>query len=309
VKTGIEYFFFSLATRLAGMLSYSSMTRLGALAGALVFRLTPVRKRVVFDNLSHAFPEKTEAGLRAIALGAYRNYGTAIFTLLWCRNRPEEELRRTVHLRNREVLDRFLHEHRAFILLSGHFGSWELITQAVRLHVGRPFTIIVQTQRNRRVDALVNSVRCRFGNTVVPMGPSSARELLRVLKEGGTIAALADQSAARESLYVPYFGRPVAAHRGIAALSLRAGAPILMHFLIRRPDRTFDVVFEEVPSADLTGYSEENILELTRRHTAMLERYVRLHPDHWLWMHKRWKHTAWHEQMQEAPAGEADSSP
>ena len=41
--------------------------------------------------------------------------------------------------------------------------------------------------------------------------------------------------------------------------------------------------------------SEENIVELTRRHTAILERYIRNYPDHWLWMHKRWKHTEFYE--------------
>jgi KDO2-lipid IV(A) lauroyltransferase len=123
-----------------------------------------------------------------------------------------------------------------------------------------------------------------------------------VLKEGGIVAALADQSAARESIYVPFFGRPVAAHRGIAALSLHTGAPILMHFLIRQPDDTYAVAFEEIPTADLDGYTEENVLELTRRHTAVLERYVRAHPDHWLWMHKRWKHTAYHQEVQDQTA-------
>lgn len=280
------------AARVTALFRFPAIARIGAFAGSLVFFLTPVRKRVVFDNLAHAFPEKSAGERRRIAHGAYRNYGTSVFTMLWCRNRSEAELKRTVRLPERDVLDRYLHDRRGFILLAGHFGCWELIPHAVRLHLGRPFAAIVQVQRNRRIDAVVNGIRTQWGNETVPMGPSSARELLRVLKQGGIVLALADQSAARESIYVPFFSRPAATHRGVAALSLRTGAPILMHFLVRRADDTYDVVFEPIPSADLDGYNEANILELTRRHTALLERYVRMYPDHWLWMHKRWKHTA-----------------
>lgn len=211
-----------------------------------------------------------------------------------------------MRIADRTLLDRYLLDRRGFILLSGHFGAWELIVQGVRAHIGRPLATIVQAQRNRRIDAVIDGIRCQFGNTTVRMGPSSARELLKILHGGGIVAALADQSAARESIYVPFFGRPVAAHRGIAALSLRTGAPILMLFLLRSSDGCYDVRFEEVPSADLPGSTEENVLELTRRHTAVLERYVRNHPDHWLWMHKRWKHTAYHQEqldLSTSPAG------
>jgi KDO2-lipid IV(A) lauroyltransferase len=308
MKEWIEYVAFMLAVRLAGMFGFPAIARVGAFAGMLVFRFTPIRKRVAYDNLRHAFPASSRDELRRIALGAYRNYGTSVFTLLWCRNRSEAELLPTVHVKNRELLDRYLHDRRGFILLSAHFGCWELITQAVRLHLGRPTALIVQTQRNARIDRVIVAIRGQAGNTTIPMGPASARESLRVLKEGGIITALADQSAARESVYVPFFGRPAATHRGVAALSLRTGAPILMHLLIRRPDDLYDIVFEEIPSADLDGYTDENILELTRRHTAMLERYVRQYPDHWLWMHKRWKHTAYHEEHQEKAAAAAGAS-
>ena len=59
----------------------------------------------------------------------------------------------------------------------------------------------------------------------------------------------------------------------------------------RLADGTYEVILEEIPTSDLVGNSEENIKELTRRHTSLLEQYIRQLPDHWLWMHRRWKHT------------------
>jgi KDO2-lipid IV(A) lauroyltransferase len=126
------------------------------------------------------------------------------------------------------------------------------------------------------------------------MGPS-VREVLRALAEGKVIIILGDQSGPRESVFIPFFARPSATHRGAAAFALRAGAPIVMVLLMRRDDGMYDAVFERVDAHGLSGDREAQIVELTARHTAVLERNIRERPDHWLWMHKRWKHTPEYE--------------
>jgi KDO2-lipid IV(A) lauroyltransferase len=102
---------------------------------------------------------------------------------------------------------------------------------------------------------------------------------------------LADQSAPRERIYIDFFGRPAATFEGPAVFALRAGAPIIMAFLIRQKNNSYEMVFEEIPTSDLNEATEENIRELTQRHVKVLERFVAEYPGHWLWLHKRWKHT------------------
>jgi len=109
-------------------------------------------------------------------------------------------------------------------------------------------------------------------------------------------------------VFVDFFGRPSATHRGPAVFSLRNNTPILMIFLVRRSDGTYDALFEEVDRNGLEAYTEQNILELTRRHTALAEKYIRRYPDHWLWMHKRWKHTPYFEAHQQAADKMADTT-
>jgi KDO2-lipid IV(A) lauroyltransferase len=149
---------------------------------------------------------------------------------------------------------------------------------------------IAQPQRNRYIDAIITANRNRFGSSTVTMH-QSVRAVVTLLRQGKIVGMLGDQSGPRESVYIDFFGRPAATHRGAAAFSLKHDAPIVMFFLIRQPDGTYKALFEEVDRSGLSQYTEENIVELTRRHTAVLERYVRTYPDHWLWMHKRWKHT------------------
>ncbi len=304
----IEYYSFRSLHVIARLLPYRLVGKTGAALGSIVFHLTGFRKQITMDNLAHAFPELSEQQRRAIALGAFRNYGTALLEMLWVGSQSESSLLRTVYVTNRDVFDKHQQASRGVIILSAHFGGWESLPQGLRLQLGKPFTMIVQRQRNKRVDAFIDSTRSRWGNITVPMGPTSAKEILRALRDGGVTLVLGDQSAPKESVFVDFFGRPAATHRGAAAFCLRTGCPIIMALLVRSADGTYTTTLEEVDRAGLEGYSEENITELTRRHTQVLEKWIRRYPDHWLWMHKRWKHTPSQEERDAVEEGHDEAA-
>ncbi|HEX9006807.1 MAG TPA: lysophospholipid acyltransferase family protein [Bacteroidota bacterium] len=303
MKTWTEYAFFMLFRALARRLSLRTAGRVGAVLGGLVFRLTPVRKKVTLDNLALAFPEKSAAERRMIALGAFRNYGSAIFEMFRIGRSTDEELRGAVRWVNAGVPCAAYARGKGIIMLSAHFGSWELVLPAIKLSFGWPVMAIVQQQRNARINLVVDAQRRRFVDTTIPMA-RAVREVLRGLREKQALVILGDQSGSKESLFIPFFGRPAATHRGAAAFALRSGAPLVL-FLVVRAAAGYEICCEEIDYADIAGYTEDHIVELTRRHAAVLERFIRAHPDHWLWQHKRWKHTAFyearHDQGQSAP--------
>jgi KDO2-lipid IV(A) lauroyltransferase len=290
MKELIEYIPLRLLGWLAGRLQFKTAGKVGAALGSAAFRLSIRRKHIALDNLSKAFPDLTPGDVRAIALGAFRNYGTAVLEFLWSDGQPADVLLKTARIADYRVVQKYCSNRRAVIFLSAHFGGWELLLKPVRLYLGRPMTSIVQHQRNKRIDRFVDRIRCQFDNSTVPMG-IGAREVLKALKEGGAILMLGDQSGSKESLFIDFFGRPAATHRGAAAFSLKTNTPIVMVLLLRQADGTYEIIFEEVDRTGLDDRTEENVIELTRRHTALLERYIRMRPDHWLWMHRRWKHT------------------
>jgi len=300
----LEYAAFRLLAALVSRLPYRLADAFGSLMGSAVLFLTGYRKAVTFDNLVRAFPEKTIGEIREIARGAYRNYGRSILEMLWAGGQESAVLKEKIHPQNIRILHEALNEGRGVILMSAHFGSWEFLLNGVKLHIPAPIIAIAQRQRNERIDAMIDARRRRFDVTTVPMGPS-VREVLKGLQSGKVVLILGDQSGPRESVFIPFFGRPSATHRGAAAFALRSGAPIVMVFLMRRDDGTHDAIFERVPTDGLSGEREAQIVELTKRHTAVLERYIRMRPDHWLWMHKRWKHTPGYEQHHVAGPHEA----
>lgn len=300
LKSLIEYAFFLPVNAVARRLSFRGAIALGSALGATGYYLARYRRGITLDNLRRAFPGASEEEIRRIAVGAYRGYGRALVEMLWAGGASAEELKRTMHLVNPELARSALSAGKGLILLSGHFGSWECIVNSISLHLGVPIVAIAQPLRNRFVDAVISANRNRFGSGTVTMH-QSVREVMKLLRAGNTVGMLGDQSGPKESVFIDFFGRPAATHRGAAAFSLKCDAPIVMFFVIREGDGSYRTVFEPVDRSGLRGSSEENIVELTKRHTAVLERYIRQYPDHWLWMHRRWKHTAFYESQSGEP--------
>lgn len=290
MKHRLEFVLFLGLRRIVLALPLRWAQQFGAFLGAVVYYLVSRRRKIAIDNLYHAFPDASDAERVRIAKGSFRNYGIVLIELLWFPRLTDERLRRLVHLKNINLMLDGHKRGKGMVMLSGHFGNWELIAFSAAYLTGLPFTIIVQTQSNPYVDEVVNRHRCLRGNRVVPM-ESAVREMLSTLHRGDIVAIAPDQSGPIEGVFVDFFGRSVATHQGPAAFALRTGAPMQIGFCIRQHDGTYNATIEEVPMDDLTEYTEENVRELTMRHTAILERYIRQYPDHWLWMHRRWKHT------------------
>jgi len=284
----IEYLFFSLLRGIVLLLPLSAARRLGKLIGISGYMLLKSRRLIALDNLKHAFPEKSDSELRVIAKGSFRNFGISMAELLWFPRMTDDMLKKTLQSDNYHKVKDAAAKGKGLIVLSGHFGNWELIASGMARLNSLPFTIIVQRQSNRLIDAVINRHRCMYGNRVVPMG-ISVREILTTLQAGGVIAIAPDQSAPREGVYVNFFGRQVATHQGPAVFALRCGSPILLGFLVRQENGSYRSFIEEIKYGDLNRSGSEAVLELTQRHTACLEDYIRRYPDHWLWMHRRWK--------------------
>lgn len=285
----VEYFLFELTGSVVRLLPLQTVQRLGAWMGEKFSTLLGFRRGVTLDNLHKAYPEKSESELNAIATGAYRNIGTTFFELMWFPRLTRQRIGDLVRIEGLEFIREAKARGRGIILLTAHFGNWELLAAATSLAVGSPVLIVVKPQANPLVDKEVNRWRTLFGNSVVPMGVS-VREILRALHNGDVVGIVADQSAPMENIAVEFFGRMVPTHLGPAVFCLKTGAALFNGVAVRQPDGTYCARFDEVPTSDLGGYSEESVAELTRRHVKMSEELIRAHPDQWMWMHKRWKH-------------------
>ncbi len=291
LRHAAEFVAFEILASLVLLLPLSGARWLGCRLGRFTFDVLGYRKDVTLGNLRRAFPEKSDDELRRIARGAYENVAMSLFELLWFPRMSPDRLRSLVHFDKPELVREAYQKGRGVLLLTAHFGNWELLAQCIIVVFGFPVSVIVKTQANRFVDVRINKRRTRLGNKIIPM-ETSLREVLRSLREKEAVGLVADQAAPKENVPVEFFGTMVPTHQGPSVFSLKMGSPIVAIFSVRRSDGSYDMHVFPVPSDDLKGYNVANATELTRRHVKITEDIIRQFPDQWMWMHKRWKHVA-----------------
>jgi Kdo2-lipid IVA lauroyltransferase/acyltransferase len=239
------------------------------LVAALGYRLAGRQRRAGMRNLRMAMPELSDRERLAILRGSFSSLGRLLVGF--------------------EHYETAVKRGQGVIFLTGHFGSWELSCFAHSLH-GHPMKFVVREIDNARVERLIGSYRERAGNTPIEKRHAS-RDILRALRNNETIGILVDQNTTRdEGVFVDFFGIPAATTPAIATLALRTGAAVVPGFLIwDRKTRKHRLHFDPPMELITTGDPARDILENTRACNAVLERMIRLYPDQWLWIHRRWK--------------------
>jgi len=285
----IEYIVFRSFSFIIRLLPLRLIQKSGIILGRLAYPLLKSRREVALRNLHNAFPEMVNQKREQIALHSFQNISTTFIELPWLQNMTKETIKQKVCIDNLELIEQLLAKKKGIVFLSAHFGNWELAVQAIVAYTGIPVSAIAKPQSNARVDYIINQWRELFGVKVVPMGVS-VREILRTLQQGGIIALVADQTAPKESVSVEFFGRQVPTFQGPSVFCLKTGAPIVLGCTVRQKNGNYKMHLVHVPSDDLVGFSDENVLELTQRQVRKTEEIIRQYPEQWMWMHKRWKH-------------------
>ncbi|MNT30363.1 lipid A biosynthesis lauroyl acyltransferase [compost metagenome] len=124
--------------------------------------------------------------------------------------------------------------------------------------------------------------------------------MLRALGRNEALGLLADQHGEAQDAIVTFFGHPVSAPTGPFFFARRTGASVVPVFAVRQPDDRHVIHIE--PALALTGDDERD----AQAYYAVLERYIRAHPDHWLWVHDRW---AREHELTRAPRALPDEVP
>jgi|LSQX01.3.fsa_nt_gb KDO2-lipid IV(A) lauroyltransferase len=271
-------------------LSIKQRNCFGKLIGDLLRLLSKSRRKITLDNISQAFPNNLPSENQSILKNSYRNLGISLIELLALRYLSDEEVKKYIKYNNLGLLLEKYNEGRGLILMSGHYGNWELLAYSVKTYTDIPVHIIVKPQSNESADKLLNSYRTKGGNSIVSMY-KAAFSIVRTLKKAGVIAMLVDQSATKDrDVFVDFFGRPAATYIATAELALSLDCPIIMGFAVRESDCTYRVDLKEIKFDDIKEHKDA-VRILTERHVKALEEQIRSIPSLWAWQHKRWKHS------------------
>jgi len=265
--------------------------RLSALLGRFAFDVVGFRRKVALSNLRARLAEDPGAapgGARLTRIGSdcYAGFAMSMTEFARLPLITTDYVRKNIVVEGTEHLDNALKEGKGAMLITGHYGSWELMG-CVLVMMGYPITFAIGVQRNPLVQKLMNDLRRGAGIDLVEA--TSVLSLARTVKANKFVAMLSDQDAGADGVFVDFMGTEASTPQGPARLALLTGTPVITGFITRLGAARHLIRLEPPVRQDPSMTREEAVRHITQEYTATLEAYVRKRPDQWLWGHRRWK--------------------
>ena len=251
--------------------------------------LLRIRGRVVEENLRYAFPDKSPHEIRRLTRGMWEHLFLLVLEVAHApRKIHHTNWRDFVSLNGVAPLVEILLGNRPTVIVTGHCGNFEVGGFMLGV-LGFPTYTVARTLDNPYLNQFVNRFRGATGQYIIPKN-GGFDQILAVLSRRGTMSFLADQYAGPKGCWVDFFGRPASAHKAIGLLSLDNDAPVAV-CCNRRLDRPmhFEMMTLGIADPRDTDQGLGTIRELTQWYTSQLERVIRLVPDQYWWLHRRWK--------------------
>jgi len=263
------------------------------LAGRIMYRLFPFRRKVILENLRRAYGDTLSTrDIEALAQAHYGHLLRLVGEFLRFRWMSAQERRAVVRVENIEAFLAAQAQGKGILVLTGHFGNWEVATVAGLAHypeVKGRFNFVRRAIKPKWLDALVTRRFNKAGFGVLGKRGSLDRILDR-LAAGDVIVFPFDQHAGKpDGIEVEFFGHPAWTFKSLAIIALSTGAPVLPASSWREPDGRHVLRFEEPLAPIECENTNEAIRRNTRAYNAVLEALVLRHPEQWYWVHRRWK--------------------
>ncbi|MBX3354963.1 MAG: lysophospholipid acyltransferase family protein [Phycisphaeraceae bacterium] len=264
--------------------------RTASTVGRAFHRLNPKRGRRANEHLELAFPDAPVEFRERLAEASIENMfrlfmveSVVMPQVLNVRSWP-----RHVRFGSIERAMDLLLSKRPALLVTGHCGNWELLGFVLAL-LGFPMTAIARPLDNPYINRWLLEMRESRGLKVLTKW-GATDEVQKLVEQGGRIGFIADQNAGDDGIFVPFFGRLASAYKSIGLLAMRHRVPIVVGAALREGEG-FHYRLETV---DLFGPEEweshpDPLFYITARYTRGIETSVRMAPEQYLWIHRRWK--------------------
>jgi KDO2-lipid IV(A) lauroyltransferase len=276
---------------LVQMLSYPAARGVSQQLAWVFYHLNKRHRLVAFDNLKLALPELTNERERdRVVRAVYRHFCLLLVEIIHVpRKLHPSNWRQHLELAGGRALVDALLTDRPVLLVTGHFGNWELGGYVLGL-LGFNTYAVARTLDNPYLDDFLRRFRERTGQKVLAK-QDDFDNIQAVLANNGVLATLADQDAGARGPFVNFFGRPASTHKAVALLALEYNVPLIVIGTPRVGEpMKYEAVAEEVIRPEDFAADRDAVQNITQRFTSALERMVRRFPEQYFWLHRRWKH-------------------
>ncbi len=267
-----------------------SLDKISGFGGWLAEKIGPKtsKHQIAKINMKIAFPEADDKQIEKWLLESWNQMGRTMaeFPLLHRIKVFDQNSR--VQVDGLERLEKLKQEGKAAVLVSGHFANWEIMA-AVFSQAGLPVRVTYRPTNNPYFDKRIRATRARYGIDlmVAKSGAKGAKQLIKALKSGESVALLNDQKF-NEGIEVDFFGKPAMTAPGPTRLALQTGVDFIPMSIVRTQGAHFKVTVHEPIALNKSANRKADIKDGTEKITRFVEDFIRTHPSQWFWVHRRW---------------------
>ena len=238
-----------------------------------------IRQKEARKNIAIAFPRYSEARRELILKNSYIFFIRNTMQFL---SFPKGFQNAHITVNGKEYLDKALTKKKGVILVTGHFGVWEIMLAWFGLNQ-YSMLVVGQKQKNSGADTFVNQLRENTGIKMIPR-KSSLEFMYEALARNNILTLASDQDAKKRGIFVKFFNLPASTPKGAGRFHLEYGSPLI--FVTCHLERPNNHVLDILP---IPTDSNSNIASITQSFTLMLENIITAYPEQYFWFHRRWK--------------------
>lgn len=284
----ILHYAFAAVARLIALLPFWLLYLKSDFLSFVLFHVIKYRKKVVFENLRNAFPEKTEEEINRIARNYYRNLGDLILEVVKLGNLSKTQLMKRVKVNNAELLQDLYGKQKSALLIMGHCGNWEWASTVVTFHTPHTCFGMAKPLSDPFFDKYLMRLRTKFNPDSIIHFKRFFRKMVENRKNLSAYLMAGDQTPTRDEInyWTPFLNQDTAVFLGAEKIAIALDLPVIY----MDTQRTGRMRYEITLSLITDKPKETAEFEITEKHVRLLENAIRLHPENWLWSHRRWKH-------------------
>lgn len=282
-KTALFFF-----RKLPGNITLKLIIQIYLIAGTLF----KIRKNTLKTQISEVFPNLSSHDLKLIIKKNYINMAITSAEMFLSNSATIDTPVRTNGWEN---ITQALEKGNGVIIVSAHFGNWELAGKYMSLN-GLSVGVIYKNVKNPYIDEEIAKIRKSYGIKLITKR-KSVKESFRTLKENNVLCILADQNAGKGGIRMDFLGKPASVFTGPARIAIKTGAPIIFALALRNINyndlnyrNIYYSLYYDTPLIPENFLDHERPeIEITKQLNKKLETWIEQYPEQWFWIHRRWR--------------------